>query len=187
MDKIEEREAGGYVFLNIEDANLAKQELKKIEYLEKHVDYSKVENILELYKKAMADKIFTTPVGYAYLRRMQEYLLKSDKIDSTLVPPLSLNTSFTPHMRKSYSTTKQYVKPSEQKKFRWPLFSVIANIILALAIAGMFGIALESNNPNIINYKTLLTNQYSSWEQELSAREAVIREKEKELQIDISQ
>jgi hypothetical protein len=37
--------------------------------------------------------------------------------------------------------------------------------------------------PNIINYKTAIMNEYASWEQELSEREAKVREREKELDI----
>ena len=35
----------------------------------------------------------------------------------------------------------------------------------------------------IIQYKTALENNYATWEQELTEREQVIREKERELQI----
>ena len=49
----------------------------------------------------------------------------------------------------------------------------------------MFLITLKSDNPNILNYKQVLTNQYASWEQNLTERENRIREKEQEL-LDIS-
>ena len=39
----------------------------------------------------------------------------------------------------------------------------------------------KSDNPNILNYKQVLTNQYASWEQNLTERENRIREKEQEL------
>ena len=40
----------------------------------------------------------------------------------------------------------------------------------------MFIITGTSKNPTIINYETELINRYSAWEQELTEREAAIRE-----------
>ena len=45
----------------------------------------------------------------------------------------------------------------------------------------MFAITLKSDNPNILNYKNAIVNQYASWEQELSEREKQLRQKENEL------
>ena len=42
----------------------------------------------------------------------------------------------------------------------------------------------KADNPNILNYKTAVLNEYAEWEQDLKEREAVIREKELELDID---
>jgi hypothetical protein len=47
----------------------------------------------------------------------------------------------------------------------------------------MFYISFTSSNPNVLNYERAVQNKYSQWEQELSDREAVIRDKEKELLI----
>ena len=64
------------------------------------------------------------------------------------------------------------------------LFSVILNVLLVMAVAAMFSIALRSNNPNILNYERAITNRYAAWEQELTEREQKIREKEKELRLE---
>lgn len=183
MDRKDERVVKGYLFLNVEDAKLAEKEKKKVDYLEQHMDYSSARNVLEIYKKANNDKVFVTPVGYAFLRRLQIYLLQSEEVDSEQVPELQLYSTYTATMRNSYTPAKQYVKPSRQKKTQWPFLSLIANIILVLAVATMFGIAIKSDNPNILNYEKALTDKYASWEQELTQRESVIREKEKELLI----
>lgn len=62
--------------------------------------------------------------------------------------------------------------------------SVILNILLALAMLAMFIISLNSDYPNIINYERAVTDRYAAWEQELTEREKVIREKERELMIE---
>lgn len=45
----------------------------------------------------------------------------------------------------------------------------------------MFVITLQSDNPNILNYRQAITNEYASWEQELTERENKVREKEQKL------
>jgi hypothetical protein len=48
----------------------------------------------------------------------------------------------------------------------------------------MFSIALNANQPNILNYEKVLTNNYASWEQELTEREQAVKEKERQLNME---
>lgn len=179
-----ERVVDGYLFASMEDVQLAQQEKKKVEYLEKYMDYHDTENVLKVYKKAMAERIFKTPVGYDYLRKMQKFLLDCDNMTEEQVPPISLQNSYNVNMRKSYTQAKPRVEgPKEKKKPGWPVYSLILNLILVIAVIAMFSITLNSDNPNIINYESAIVNKYASWEQELSEREKAVREKERELNI----
>jgi hypothetical protein len=47
----------------------------------------------------------------------------------------------------------------------------------------MFVISMTGSSPTILNYEKAVQNRYAEWEKELSDRESVIREKEKELLI----
>ena len=47
----------------------------------------------------------------------------------------------------------------------------------------MFAIAATGSEPTVLNYERVLQNRYAEWEQQLSDREQVIREKERELLI----
>lgn len=185
MDKEhEERMVEGYLFMNEEDAETARQEKKKIEYLEQHINYSSAESVLRIYKKAIAERIFKTPVGHDFLKAMRNRLLESGQVKEEEIPPVVLFTTYNMRMRKSYAPAKQYVKAQEEKKARWPVISLMANLILALAVAAMFAITLKSENPNILNYEKNLVNRYAAWDQELREREQVVREKERELNIE---
>ena len=55
--------------------------------------------------------------------------------------------------------------------------------MLFRSIIAMFYISYVSEQPNVINYERALTSKYASWEQELTEREQVIRETERELKI----
>ena len=51
-------------------------------------------------------------------------------------------------------------------------------ITLLLCVIGMFYVNSTINSPTILNYEEELLNKYSSWEQELTEREAAVKEKE---------
>lgn len=179
-----ERTVDGYLFYSAEDAQLAAQEKKKGEYLDKYLDYHNEENVLKVYKKAIAEHIFKTPVGYDYLRKMQKFLLESGKFTEEDVPPIPLQHSYNLNVQRRTRPQAKTVSPQEEKKAAWPRVSLIANLILAVAVIAMFIITLQSDNPNILNYERTLVNRYASWEQSLSEREQAVREKERELQIE---
>lgn len=57
------------------------------------MDLGKTENMLLVYKKAVESRIFVTPVGWEYLKRLQREL--NSRADLTEeVPPVALYTVF---------------------------------------------------------------------------------------------
>ena len=64
------------------------------------------------------------------------------------------------------------------------IISVVINVMLTAAVIAMFYIAMTSDNPNSLNYENNLQNKYAQWEQELTERENVLREKERNLMIE---
>lgn len=84
---------GGYCFGSAEDAEIAKQEEKKIEYLEQHMDYEQPENMLLIYKKAIENRVFQTPIGWEYMRTLQQKLLAHGKTEED-IPPIAVYTVF---------------------------------------------------------------------------------------------
>ena len=75
--------------------------------------------------------------------------------------------------------------PSQYRELRARLRrSVILNIILVLLVIALFIITYTGKNANILNYEKVLTNRYAGWEQELTEREAAIREKERALHLE---
>ena len=61
------------------------------------------------------------------------------------------------------------------KKYK---FSLVMNLILLISVVFMFLISATSGHPTILNYEKEIINRYSSWEQELTEREAALREAE---------
>ena len=179
---------GGYLYLTEKDAQLARTEEQRIEYLEERIDYSSPERIRYVYEQTIQERLFRTPAGLSYLRKLREFLLDSPEIDPESVRDIPLYMSFDREVRENTNPARTRVTPSKKKdidkeKTRFTL-SVILNVLLAMAILAMFYISYASEQPNVINYERALTSKYASWEQELTEREQAVREKELELKID---
>ncbi len=185
------RSVGGYEFFTEKDAQLARAEEKRVEYLEERIDYTRPESILYVYEKMIKERVFKTPVGLEYLKKLQQFLLGQEDIPREKVSGIPLYLTFDGELRQETSPARRRVQPSrkksreQEKAERKQLLvnvSFILNILLVIALCAMFTISLKSDNPNILNYKKNLTNQYASWEQQLTERENAVREKERELQ-----
>lgn len=184
MDK-ESMSVGGYLFFTERDAQLARAEEQKIEYLEARIDYSVPESIRYVYEKAIHERVFKTPVGLQYLKRLQDFLKGQPDMDKEGVMDIPLYAAFDGELREHGNPVRARVTPSSKRdRLKYGLnISIILNVMLVLAIISMFCISFLSDNPNIVNYERVITDKYAAWDQELTEREQVIREKERELNI----
>jgi hypothetical protein len=222
----------GFAFFNRQDADLARQEHLKISYLESHMDMEGAppEDVLTIYKRAIQERLFKTPVGISYLKHLNSYLLMQSEIEADRIPPIPLylhystldnelrhgeGANHTPETIEEQPVPSQSTAedPNEtggisnaepttvlggtkastqaagssvtklKRAYLLPIMIAI-NILLVLMIIFMFAIAINSNQPNILNYRRILQNRYASWEQDLTQREQTIRDKERELDIE---
>lgn len=178
---------GGYCFGSAEDAEMARQEAKKVEYLEQHMDYGKTENIFLVYQKAIESRIFQTPIGWEYLKKLQRKMKDQGKTEEE-IPPIALYTVFAHRVGDQIKVPAPRI--AEKKKETWKgklAVSVLINVLLAAAVGAMFFIATTSENPNVLNYEKAIVNKYAVWEQELSQREDALREREQKLSEELSE
>ena len=168
----------GYEFACLDDAILAQSEIKKIDYLKAHLDRGDADTVKALYDKAIDEKFFKTPVGIGFLTEMREYLVDTLDYSEEEVRSIPLYMF--------YDTTKKSSPKNEtaKKEHAGLLFtSIVLNIALIAAVIVMFWIATHTEQPNILNYETVITNKYAAWEQELTEREQAVRQAERELGI----
>lgn len=188
MSDREDLRVNGYCFGSLQDAKEAGEESRKIEYFREKTRGRTGGNLLAFYDKLLDEKVFKTPIGWEYLKQLREEILKSG-ISPDQVRPITLHTGFTYRVQEDAQKAaarqaEAIAQRKEKKDYRFRI-SLCVNFLLAVLVAFMFLITLKSDNPNILNYKQVLTNQYASWEQNLTERENRIREKEQEL-LDIS-
>ncbi|MBE5851819.1 MAG: hypothetical protein E7299_02525 [Lachnospiraceae bacterium] len=166
----------GYRFQSPEDAALAKQELKKIEYLQEHVDYQDTAMLRNVYQKAIESRAFRTPIGQNYLHSLRRLLVKEGYSEEEL-PYVTMYHNYTVKKRKETSTAKQRINPAKKREKADKLtISILLNVFLALLVVGMFAIAYTSEYPNILNYERAIVDKYAAWEQDLTEREDALRE-----------
>ncbi|MBD5548562.1 MAG: hypothetical protein HDQ97_14425 [Lachnospiraceae bacterium] len=174
--------AEGYRFATEDDAKQAQLERKKAAYFESKLVNRNAQNILSVYDTILDEKVFFTPTGWEYLKKLQEKL-RNLGISEEEIRPIPMYVTFV-HNNDEETVVKQRVKPTKKKdkeigKFK---ISVFINVILVIMVAAMFAISLNSNNPNILNYKKNIENEYAAWEQELTQREKEVRMKEAQLE-----
>lgn len=183
----------GYEFGSAKDAAQAKAELLKIQKLEDKMDYRNPHMVYAVYHKAIENRIFKTPIGYDYLRKLQKHLRENPLIrepvqDIPVNNVYSLRDSTNPAVEKVRASAKPKPKPEKKKKeFFSRSTSILVNIVLAILVAVMFYISTTGDRPTILNYERALQNRYASWEQELNDRESAVREKERQLDIELGE
>ena len=175
----------GFQFGSDKDRELAETEYSSIQYINGKIENRSAETILSVYQGAIERKMCRTPVGYAYLHDLQKRMV-SMGMPREKIPPIPLMQVFDNSAtvedkpRREVVANKRKKRNELREKNR---ILVIANIVLILLVIALFAISLKGSTPNMLNYRSAIINEYSSWEQELSLREGQIREKEKELGI----
>ena len=175
----------GFQFGSDKDRELAETEYSSIQYINGKIENRSAETILSVYQGAIERKMFRTPVGDAYLHDLQKRMV-SMGMPREKIPPIPLMQVFDNSAtvedkpRREVVANKRKKRNELREKNR---ILVIANIVLILLVIALFAISLKGSTPNMLNYRSAIINEYSSWEQELSLREGQIREKEKELGI----
>lgn len=177
-------EAGGFLFLNGADANLADKERMQIEYLEKKLNYQNPEQILAVLQKLIEERTFKTPIGMIYLKKMQDFLMNKVNLDKGRIPYIPVDTPCDrtiPEKRTELNSIRNATQKRKEILKSNHKISILLNVILVIALIIMFWVTLQSETPNMINYRISIENKYAAWEQELTERENQVREQEREL------
>lgn len=181
-------EAGGFAFSDEEAMEKAVKEAEGIRYIKKQTNMEDPQMVLQIYCQMVQQQLFETPVGYAFLYELREYLVAMPSIQKEDIPAIPV-VSFKEHVaeRKKnepvQTKTKIVRKTKVQNVDYKPKFqtSFVINIILLLMIIGMFAVTATSGNINIVNYENALIEKYEGWENELNQREERLQEREKAL------
>lgn len=177
----------GFTFADSEDVTLAEEEIKKIKFITGKMNMDNPKAVQAVYDKLISSGIFVTPIGLEYLRTLQDYLYKYESIPDESIREIPIPISYSKALKKRNDERKEKINLERERRTLRKTFkneykiSLILNLILFFMVIAMFIITLKAENPNMINYRTAILNQYSDWEQDLNEREIKIREKELKL------
>ena len=187
---------GGIAFTDIKQAKIAQIEQKRIEVLDNKLNYNDIDAVANVYKKARDNRTFQTPVGINYMMRLYHWLKNNDYegidkmyvvIDMEAPKTQTDNLDKSVHVEhdnvwKSRMQAERHKRKEVSERLR---ISLIVNVVLVVLVILLFVISQTGSNPTILNYKTKIINQYTSWEQELEQREKIVEEKEAQLGITV--
>lgn len=180
----------GFEFATEEQAQEARREAEGIRYIRSRMNMKDAVTVLKLHNRLLQKEVFTTPVGYAFLAELHDYLSTVPYIDSgdiEQMPNAMEQVILQIHREEQESLQRAASKAERGFDYRKGFFvSTFLAAVLALALVGMFAItALSENNINIINYENALIDKYELWEQDLLEREeALQRAQTKEPSVD---
>lgn len=191
-----DRVLDGYCFSDEATYNAAKKDHDVIIYLKNQVDMNDSLQVLRLYQQAISQDLFKTVIGIDFLKKLQNYLLSIDDIDKSKVVEIPSSIASTGTLKDEPTEYDNALLRKEnsaykarEKKLRFTIdryknrFQVTLTItfILAVMVGVMFFITLSSKLPTIVNYRTKVINEYSSWEEELNSKEKALEEREQEI------
>ena len=190
---------GNYEFETQAQADVAQKELEGVRYIRSQTNMDDPDVVLQLYNSLILKEVFVTPVGFDFLRQLQEYLntipyIKNEDILPIPVYRPELVEEDDPKREKQVRDRAQKRRKKKAKELRAQkkrknrdyhgayLVSTFFAVVFALVIAGMFAITyLSDDNVNILNYENAIIDKYEDWQKALDKREKQLDERESEL------
>lgn len=190
---------GNYEFETQAQADVAQKELEGVRYIRSQTNMDDPDVVLQLYNSLILKEVFVTPVGFDFLRQLQEYLntipyIKNEDILPIPVYRPELVEEDDPKREKQVRDRAQKRRQKKAKELRAQkkrknrdyhgayLVSTFFAVVFALVIVGMFAITyLSDDNVNILNYENAIIDKYEDWQKALDKREKQLDERESEL------
>lgn len=190
---------GNYEFETQAQADVAQKELEGVRYIRSQTNMDDPDVVLQLYNSLILKEVFVTPVGFDFLRQLQEYLntipyIKNEDILPIPVYRPELVEEDDPKREKQVRDRAQKRRQKKAKELRAQkkrknrdyhgayLVSTFFAVVFAFVIAGMFAITyLSDDNVNILNYENAIIDKYEDWQKALDKREKQLDERESEL------
>ena len=171
----------GYSFTDENMAKQARTAAEGVQYVKARTDMSKPDQVFNVYHRLLQQRMFQTPVGYAYLKELQDYLKTIPGIRNEDIRPIPIADNLVVSDTRGISERWSRRLEKEQNRLR---MSMVANFAFVVSILIMFLITATSGQTTILNYEKKIQDRYAQWEQQLTQREKAIREEEQELELD---
>lgn len=78
----------GFAFTDRETAQKAVKEAESINYIREKLDMGNPRMVLEIYRKLTKEQVFQTPVGFVFLKQLQDYLARKPEFKMEGLEPI---------------------------------------------------------------------------------------------------
>lgn len=189
---------GGYIFNDEESAKKAAKELKTVEYILGQIKEADEKTVLQIYNKLLKQRLFSTEIGLGFLSQLRQNLLASgmfaeDEVEDVYtIGEQELQSesdekgdddSDAQGKNRVLSKSDNSLELKQIRKLKIiNSVLIVVSLTLLLCVIGMFYVSSTINSPTILNYEETITDQYSTWKQELDEREAELKAREKALE-----
>lgn len=189
---------GGYIFNDEESAKKAAKELKTVEYILGQIKEADEKTVLQIYNKLLKQRLFSTEIGLGFLSQLRQNLLASgmfaeDEVEDVYtIGEQELQSESdekgdndSDAQEKNRVLSKSDTSPELKQIRKLKIINsvlIVVSLTLLLCVIGMFYVSSTINSPTILNYEETITDQYSTWKQELDEREAELKAREKALE-----
>ncbi len=169
----------GYVFETEQEYNDALNEKKGVDYMRSRTNMNNIASVQDIYEKVLEKNIFKTPIGYNFMRELQDILVKSSLVDNDEIKNIRVDKSGNKKVIESNKQLKERLKNVESEYKNRFFNSVVLNVALIILIILIVVITNNSKNANVLNYKNRLDAEYMSKENDLAAWEEELEKREK--------
>lgn len=172
---------GGFLFDSSKDAQEALREQRNVAALKEKMDLNNLDEVTALYKRLVERRVFKTLVGLQFLSEFREYLVEDLHMNEADIPYIYILPSN--GFPRSKQEQLEYLQDENQKIEAVKHKYLISIVVLIGVIITMFIITVSNPNVGYINTENKILNRYAGWEEDLTRREARIRQREAELGI----
>jgi hypothetical protein len=179
--KENENKVAGYSFSDAHDYKEAKREAETIEYIKANTDLNDLNKAIKLYHKLIERKTLKTVVGFAFLKELQERIVKEGIVSKESVPCIQIERD--EKKLKTYANSLEQEREQKQQemienyKIRLRNSRIISAFLAGIIII-MIIISIWSDRNIFSNFENEILNKYSAWEEDLKAREQLLKENE---------
>lgn len=179
-----EYKVAGYSFSDLHDYKEAVRELETVEYIKANTNLDDLNKSVKLYHKLVERKTLKTVIGFAFLKELQERIINEGIINKENIPCIKVEKD----AKQIKIDSGQLSRDAEQnQKLMFEDFRVrIRNLkIISAFLTGiiliMIIISIFSSRSRFTEYENKIINKYSSWQEDLNAKQKELNARENKL------
>lgn len=177
MGEVKKYILDGYRFETEMAYERARKEMEGISEIKKKNDLREEVVLREIYDEIVENGDFQTPIGIGFLREIQKKLIQNPEQKKTMrAIPVKMRSG----EKKDFGDQKKRIEEGLESRLRRTVRNLrIVVFFSVIIVAVLFVVTIYDRNMTPEKARESVLNEYASWKEELSAKEAELRLREK--------